>query len=79
MKIKLANSTTQRNMKIVFLLVVLTTNGFWAPNLPLEENIVHHQSERQMSDKNTDAVKLYLLGKACDYGASFHKYNKQLQ
>ena len=54
-KSKFANSTTQRNMKILFLLVVLTTNGIWAANLPLEENDALNRTSRQVgSPKKVD-------------------------
>jgi len=36
---------------------------------------VRHRSQRQ-SDKNVDAMKLYLLGQVCNYGASYRKYFK---
>ena len=71
MKIKLANSTTQRNMKILFLLVVLITNGIWAANLPLEENDVLDRTSRQVgSPKKADqyiGTATYLLQKGVNY------------
>ena len=42
-------------MKILFLLVVLTTNGIWSANLPLEENDVLNRTSRQVgSPKKVD-------------------------
>ena len=42
-------------MKILFLLVVLTTNGIWAANLPLEENDALNRTSRQVgSPKKVD-------------------------
>jgi hypothetical protein len=42
-------------MKILFLLVVLTTNRIWAANLPLEENdVLNHTSRQVGSPKKAD-------------------------
>ena len=42
-------------MKILFLLVVLTTNGIWAAHLPLEENDALNRTSRQVgSPKKVD-------------------------
>jgi hypothetical protein len=57
--------------KNFFLLVVFTNKGIWAANLPLQENDVHQRSERKMSDKNIDAVKLYLINQAWNLGSSY--------
>lgn len=66
-------------MKLVILLsAVFVVLGAWAANLPADEenqSDVRHRSQRQ-SDKNVDAMKLYLLGQVCNYGASYRKYFK---
>jgi|LakMenE01Jun11ns_1017340.scaffolds.fasta_scaffold03110_1 hypothetical protein len=66
-------------MKLVILLsAVFVVLGAWAANLPPDEenqSDVRHRSQRQ-SDKNVDAMKLYLLGQVCNYGASYRKYFK---
>jgi hypothetical protein len=66
-------------MKLVILLsAVFVVLGAWAANLPADEenqSDVRHRSQRQ-SEKNVEAMKLYLLGQACNYGASYRKYFK---
>ena len=66
-------------MKLVILLsAVFVVLGAWAANLPPDEenqSDIRHRSQRQ-SDKNVEAMKLYLLGQACNYGASYRKYFK---
>jgi hypothetical protein len=56
-------------MKLVILLsAVFVVLGAWAANLPLDEenqSDVRHRSQRQ-SDKNVEAMKLYLLGQVCN-------------
>ncbi len=56
-------------MKLVILLsAVFVVLGAWAANLPADEenqSDVRHRSQRQ-SDKNVDALKLYLLGQVCN-------------
>lgn len=66
-------------MKLVILLsAVFVVLGAWAANLPADEenqSDVRHRSQRQ-SEKNVEAMKLYLLGQACNYGAFYRKYFK---
>jgi hypothetical protein len=63
-------------MKISILLTtVLVFIGAWAASLPTDEenqSDVCHLLQRQ-SNKNVDAMKLYLLGQVCNYGASYGK------